>query len=61
MGPNTRKAAEWAQAIMGDVFLLALIEERKNFYHLIVAARPSQQVFLTGWLNRAAEFEEAVA
>lgn len=61
MGPNTRKAAEWAQAMMGDVFLLALIEERKNFYHLIVAARPSQQVFLTGWLNRAAEFEEAVA
>lgn len=58
MGPNTRRGAEWAQAAMGPVFLQALIEERRNFYYLIVEARPSQEVFLNGWLNRIAEFEQ---
>ena len=57
MGPNTRRAAEWAQSVMGPVFLQALVEERRNFYYLIVEARPSQEVFLNGWLNRIAEFE----
>lgn len=57
MGPNTRKAAEWAQAEMGDLFLKALVEERKNFYMMIVQARPSQSVFLKGWMNRVKEFE----
>lgn len=58
MGPNTRKGAEWAQAQMGDLFLSALLEERRNFYHTIVATRPSQEVFLKGWLNRVKEFEQ---
>lgn len=61
VGPNTRKAAEWAQQAMGEIFLKALIEERKNFYLLIVDARPSQKVFLAGWLNRVKEFETEVA
>ena len=46
---------------MGDVFLKALIEERKNFYILIVDARPSQKVFFEGWMNRVKEFETEVA
>ena len=57
MGPATRKASEWAQQEMKEVFLKALIEERKNFYLIIVKNRPSQQVFLKGWLNRVKEFE----
>jgi lysozyme family protein len=61
MGPNTRKAAEWAQESMGGFFLKALIEERRNFYHMIVAARPSQEVFLKGWMNRVNEFDTEVA
>jgi lysozyme family protein len=61
MGPNTKKAAEWAEARMGDVLLKALIEERRNFYRAIVAARPSQEVFLKGWMNRVEEFETGVA
>ena len=61
MGPNTRKAAEWAEKEMGELFLKALIEERKNFYLLIVQERPSQQVFLNGWMNRVKEFETEVA
>ena len=61
VGPNTRKGAEWALREMGDILLKALIEERRNFYLVIVDQRPSQQVFLNGWLNRIREFEEEVA
>ncbi len=57
MGPNTRRGAEWAQAQMGELFLAALVEERRNFYYLIVQMRPSQRAFLNGWLNRVAEFD----
>lgn len=61
MGPQTRKAAEWAQQEMGDVFLKALLEERRNFYRVIVEHNPSQAVFLNGWMNRVNEFETEVA
>ena len=61
MGPNTRRGAEWADKNMGSLFLKALIEERRNFYLTIVEHRPSQQVFLRGWLNRVDEFEQEVS
>lgn len=61
MGPNTRRGAEWAAREMGPLLLKALLEERRNFYLLIVEARPSQKVFLRGWLNRVEEFEREVA
>ncbi len=56
MGPNTKRAADWAQAKMGEWFLKALLEERRNFYRVIVASSPSQEVFLKGWMNRVNEF-----
>jgi lysozyme family protein len=61
LGPNTLAAVETAERAMGDVLLKALIEERRNFYHAIVESRPSQKVFLAGWLNRVNEFESEVA
>lgn len=61
MGPQTRVAAAWAQQEMGGIFLRALIEERRNFYQLIVAHDPSQNVFLKGWMNRVEEFEQELA
>ncbi|PIE41742.1 MAG: hypothetical protein CSA49_01935 [Gammaproteobacteria bacterium] len=61
VGPNTRRAAEWALSEMGDIFLQALVEERKNFYLIIVESRPSQKVFLKGWMNRLKEFDTEVA
>ena len=61
IGPNTRRGIAWAIEAMGDVFLQAIVEERKNFYLIIVAARPSQEVFLNGWMNRIKEFQQEVA
>ena len=61
IGPNTRRGIAWAIEAMGDVFLQAIVEERKNFYLIIVAARPSQEVFLNGWMTRIKEFEQEVA
>lgn len=58
MGPNTRRGAEWAFQAMGNVLLEALIEERRNFYLMIVEANPSQKVFLKGWMNRVNEFKD---
>lgn len=58
VGPNTRRGAEWALREMGTVLLDALIEERRNFYLLIVEANPSQRVFLKGWMNRVNEFSD---
>jgi lysozyme family protein len=60
IGPQTRIMAEKAQRDMGGLFLAALVEERRNVYRKIVAANPSQQVFLNGWMNRVAEFEPAI-
>ena len=61
MGPNTSKGATWASNAMGELFYKALLEERRNFYRTIVAANPSQKVFLNGWMNRVNEFETETA
>ena len=61
MGPNSSKGAQWAQTQMGDLFLQALLEERRNFYRVIVQADSSQARFLRGWMNRVDEFEQKEA
>jgi lysozyme family protein len=60
IGPKSRAAAQAAQEAMGEWFLAALVEERRNVYRRIVARNPSQEVFLKGWMNRVAEFEPAI-
>jgi lysozyme family protein len=59
-GSRTVRAAHDADWAMKDWLLAALIEERRNFYHGIVARDPSQLRFLDGWLARLGEFETAV-
>ena len=58
-GPQTQAAARAADEGMGDWFLAALVEERRNYYRRIVTNDPGQRVFLDGWLNRIAEFDVA--
>ena len=58
MGPNTRRGAEWAEGAMGTIFLLALIEERRNFYRIITVAEPAKQVLLAEWLAKLDKFEQ---
>jgi lysozyme family protein len=59
-GPKTTRAAHDADWTMKGWLLAALLEERRNFYHAIVARDPGQAVFLNGWLARLREFDPAV-
>lgn len=54
-GPKTKAALEASNA-----FLLAkaIVSERKAFYQGIVDSRPSQRVFLRGWMNRANDLDK---
>lgn len=36
----------------GDGLVLPIYNYRKDFYHRIVASRPTQKRFLRGWINR---------
>lgn len=60
IGPETRKIAERAFADMGGFLINAVAEYREHFYHVLVANDPSQEKFIKGWLNRAAEFKVSV-
>jgi len=55
-GPRTQAAAAEAYKSMGNYFINAIVDERIDFYHRIVARNLTQQRFLTGWLKRAESF-----
>lgn len=57
IGPQTRNAAFEAQDEMGPLLTNAIADQRANFYRRLVAADPSQRVFLRGWLSRAETFK----
>ena len=59
-GSRTGRAAHDADWVMKDWLLAALIEERRRFYHAIVARDSSQRAFIDGWLARLSEFDTAV-
>lgn len=57
VGPETRRAVVQAQEQMGPLLVNAIADQRANFYRRLVAADPSQGVFLRGWLARAEAFK----
>lgn len=59
-GVQTFNAAEVTERSMGNYFTNAIVDERINFYELIVSRRPDQRVFLAGWKRRANSFRVAV-
>lgn len=61
IGPRTIDAATRAEQAMGDYLVNALVDERLFFYRRLVARRPSQRVFLRGWVKRAEQFRRVVA
>ena len=56
MGPKTRAALDEDSLELA----LAIIQKRKDYYQAIVDSRPSQKVFLRGWLNRANDQERYI-
>ena len=37
-----------------------MLDQREQFYRDLVAAKPSQEVFLKGWLNRVTDLRRYV-
>lgn len=57
MGPATRKAMQQADT---DKILMAMLDQREQFFNDLVRAKPSQEVFLAGWLNRVTDLRRYV-
>lgn len=57
MGPATRAAMQLADT---DKCLTAMLSEREKFFQTIVDNKPSQQVFLKGWINRVDDLRRYV-
>ena len=57
MGPATRKAMQQADT---DKILMAMLDQREKFFNDLVRAKPSQEVFLRGWLNRVTDLRRYV-
>lgn len=56
LGPHSRAAL----AADTDTIIKAILKERRSFYRQLAASRPSQTVFLEGWLNRVDALETAL-
>ena len=56
-GPKTKAALD---SVDGHHIAKAIVSERKAFYQAIVDSKPSQRVFLRGWLNRANDLDKYI-
>lgn len=57
MGPKTRAALQADT----DCVTQAILQARRNFYQSLAVAKPSQKVFLRGWLNRVNALEKRLS
>lgn len=58
-GPQTRRALLSLESRDSLALSRMLIIKRLNFYESIVKSRPSQKVFLKGWLRRSSDLAKA--
>lgn len=58
-GPQTRRALLLLEGRNSLALSKMLIIKRLNFYESIVKSRPSQRVFLRGWLRRSSDLAKA--
>ncbi|EHL65472.1 glycoside hydrolase family 108 protein [Cloacibacillus evryensis] len=58
-GPETRRALLLLEGRDSLALSKMLIIKRLNFYESIVRSRPSQKVFLRGWLRRSSDLAKA--
>lgn len=58
IGPKSRAALKTAS---GKACALEAVRVRENFFRNLAAKKPSQKVFLKGWLNRAADLRDYVS
>ncbi len=56
LGPHSRAAL----AADTDTIIRAVLKERRRFYRQLASDKPSQAVFLNGWLNRVDALENAL-
>lgn len=57
LGPATRRALQLADT---DKILMAMLDQREKFFNDLVRGKPSQEVFLRGWLNRVTDLRRYV-
>ena len=57
MGPKTKLALD---VVSPRTLCKRIVAERARFYGRIITHRPGQAVFAAGWMNRLAEFVEAL-
>lgn len=59
-GKIGNKTIEALNKVNPDEFLKIYHELQRDFYHSVVAARPTQRAFLKGWLNRVDRKEKFI-
>lgn len=60
IGPKSLAALKGAAGADGKVCAAEALRIRENFFNNLVAKRPSQKVFLKGWLNRARDLKRYI-
>lgn len=59
-GPKTKAALSRVGELRDLEVALAMVDARENFLRRLVSQKPSQKVFMAGWLNRLHDLRKAL-